>query len=546
LDSEFDIFKMTTEDETPEEDDVKTDLTMSADQIRGQLRRILASPEFRATEAQRAFLEFVVEKALAGESEEIKGYTVATRVFGRREDFDQATDPIVSIQANKLRRAMEHYYLVSGKKDPIRIDISKGSYVPSFTERSGGAASPSFGSGRRVITWVDGDWPAVVIRPFQNLTGDPDLDCLAIGLATELAMEINRFQDIRVLVRGPEDRGRREVDTGARFAIDGSIRKDPAAIKVALQLIDLASNIQIWEDMHKSDREASRIIAFQEHVARMIAAKICGELGIIARAVSIESKNVPPSDLKTYEAMLRYYAFAANFTAESFFKAFEALKLAVVREPEKGIVWSMLARLYITNYALELFDVKIPVDEAVAYAQKGVRLDPANQRARLIMAYTMLLKNDLQHGLAEAEQAISLNPNSLIMMPHLGYLLTLLGDWERGPELIRRAIEFNPYYDVIVHYALWVDWIRRGDDENAYAETLHFKTPLLFWDPLMKAATLGLLERIDDGKQAVEDLLKLKPDFTNRGRLLIKHYIKFDDIFDRMIEGLNKVGLSIK
>jgi adenylate cyclase len=257
---------------------------------------------------------------LAGESEEIKGYTVATRVFGRREDFDQATDPIVSIQANKLRRAMEHYYLVSGKKDPIRIDIPKGSYVPSFTERSGGAAAPSFGSGGRVITWIDGDWPAVVIRPFQNLTDDPDLDYLAIGLATELAMEINRFQDIRVLVRGPEDRGRREADTGARFAIDGSIRKDPAAIKVAVQLIDLASNIQMWGDMHKSDLEASRIIAFQEKVARMIAAKVCGELGIIARAVSIESKNVPPSDLKTYEAMLRYYAFIANFSAESFFK----------------------------------------------------------------------------------------------------------------------------------------------------------------------------------------------------------------------------------
>jgi len=122
--------------------------------------------------------------------------------------------------------------------------------------------------------------------------GAPDLDYMAIGLATELAMEINRFQDIRVLVRGPEDRGRREVDTGARFAIDGSIRKDPAVIKVAVQLIDLASNIQIWEDMHKSDREASRIIAFQEHVARMIAAKICGELEIgDVRAESALHKN---------------------------------------------------------------------------------------------------------------------------------------------------------------------------------------------------------------------------------------------------------------
>jgi TolB-like protein len=536
---------MTAKNKTPENPHTETDWPMPANRIRRQLRRMLDSPAFGATQAQRAFLEFVVEKALTGDSAEIKGYTVATRVFGRREDFDQATDPIVSIQANKLRRALDHYYLVAGKKDPIRIDIPKGAYVPRFTERAGAPAAPSLGSGKQVSTLVDADWPAVVIRPFQNLTGDPDLDYMAIGLATELAMEINRFQDIRVLIRAPEGRGRHEADTGARFAIDGSIRKDPAAIKVALQLIDLASNIQMWEDMYKSDLEASRIIAFQEHVARMIAAKICGELGIIARAVSIESRNVPPSDLKTYEAMLRYYAFIADFTAESFFKAFEALKLAVVREPEKGIVWSMLARLYITNHALELFDVKTPVEEAVAYAQKGVRLNPANQRVRLIMAYTLLLKNDLQHALAEAERAFSLNPNSLIMMPHLGYLLTLLGDWERGPDLIRGAIAFNPYYDVIVHHALWLDWMRRGDAEKAHAETLHFRTPFLFWDPLIKAATLGILGRIVAGKRAVEDLLKLKPGFANRGRVLIKHYIKFDDILDRMIEGLNKVGLSI-
>ena len=71
---------MTAEDETPEKTHVKTDLPMSANQIRGQLRRILASPVFRATEAQRAFLEFVVEKALAGKSGDIRGFTVATQV----------------------------------------------------------------------------------------------------------------------------------------------------------------------------------------------------------------------------------------------------------------------------------------------------------------------------------------------------------------------------------------------------------------------------------------------------------------------------------
>jgi len=533
---------MTAENESLETGDANADSPIPAHWIQSQLKRIMASPAFRATEAQKAFLEFVVKKTLSGESEEIKGYTVATRVFGRREDFNQATDPIVSIQANKLRRALEHYYLTAGNKDPVRIEIPKGSYVPNFIERVGEHPPLAHPGNEHDVTRFEGAWPAVVIRPFQNLTGDPDLDYIAIGLATELATEITRFQDIRVLIRGPEDRRRRETDIRARFAIDSSIRKDSAGIKVAIQLIDLATHTQVWADTNESEFRAERVIAFQEEVARVIAAKICGEFGVIARVMSIESKNIPPSDLKSYEAILRYYAFGANYSKATFFKSLEALRLATAKEPEKGIVWSMLARLYATNYGLELFDVNTPLDEAVAFAEKGVRLDPANQRVRAIMAYAMLLKNDLSYGLAEAERAFSLNPKSLIMMAQLGYLLTLLGDWERGPALIRKAIAFNPYYDVIVHYALWVDWVRRGDEEKAYAETLHFRTPLLFWDPLIKAATLGLLERIDEGKEAAEDLLKLKPDFANRGRVLIKHYIKFDDIFDRIIEGLNKVG----
>lgn len=520
---------------------------MPADRIQRQLKRILASPAFRATEAQKAFLEFVVKKTLSGNSEEIKGYTVATRVFGRREDFDQATDPIVSIQANKLRRALEHYYLTTGNKDPVRIEIPKGSYVPNFIERVGEHPASTHRGNEHDIPRFEGSWPAVVVRPFQNLTGDPDLDYIAIGLATELATEVTRFQEIRVLIHGSEGRGRRETDLGARFSIDGSIRKDSAGIKVTIQLIDLATHTQIWADTTESEFRADRVIAFQEEVARVIASKICGEYGIVARVMSIEAKNIPPSNLKSYEAMLRFYAYQASFSEAGFFKALEALKLATAKEPEKGSLWSMLARLYATNYGLELYDADTPLDEAAAFAEKGVRLDPTNQRIRVIMSYVLLLKNSLSQSLAEAERAISLNPNSLIMMAELGYLLTLLGDWKRGPALIRKAIENNPYYhDVIAHYALWINWIGRRDYEKAYAETLNFRTPLLFWDPLMKAATLGLLGRIQEGKKAVEDLLKLKPNFSTRGRVLIKNYIKFDDIYRHMIEGLNQVGLRIE
>jgi adenylate cyclase len=106
-----------------------------------------------------------------------------------------------------------------------------------------------------------------------------------------------------------------------------------------------------------------------------------------------------------------------------------------------------------------------------------VALDPANQRVRLIMAFILLFKNELSAGLAEVDRALQLNPNSLISLENIGYLMTLFGDWQRGPALIRKAIEQNPYYNISVHYALWVDWVRQEEYEQAYEETLHFKRP---------------------------------------------------------------------
>jgi len=102
------------------------------DLIQDQIQKILACPEFTATEQQRNFLTYVVNETLVGRADSIKGYTVATQVFGRAENFDASLDPIVSIQANKLRRALERYYLLDGKFDPIVIDIPKGTYVPTF------------------------------------------------------------------------------------------------------------------------------------------------------------------------------------------------------------------------------------------------------------------------------------------------------------------------------------------------------------------------------------------------------------------------------
>ena len=107
----------------------------SNEKILRQLERILNSQHFHASPQQIALLKFVVNRILTGEASKIKDYTVATEVFGRGPDFDQSKDPVVSIQASLLRRALERYYLKGGKHDPIRFNIPEGTYAPVFENR---------------------------------------------------------------------------------------------------------------------------------------------------------------------------------------------------------------------------------------------------------------------------------------------------------------------------------------------------------------------------------------------------------------------------
>lgn len=100
---------------------------------RAELDRIVQSADFPATPRNRKFLAYVVEKELAGLQEEICPALLGVRVFGRGEDFDPNKDPIVRIEAGKLRRDLETYYLKAGRRNPLRISIPKGGYRPSLS-----------------------------------------------------------------------------------------------------------------------------------------------------------------------------------------------------------------------------------------------------------------------------------------------------------------------------------------------------------------------------------------------------------------------------
>ena len=101
--------------------------------IKAQMERILTSRDFQASPRLKNFFRFLVEETLAGRASSLKGYTIATTVFERPDNFDAHADPIVRVEAAKLRSRLEHYYYTRGATDPIRISLPKGGYVPEFS-----------------------------------------------------------------------------------------------------------------------------------------------------------------------------------------------------------------------------------------------------------------------------------------------------------------------------------------------------------------------------------------------------------------------------
>src|SRR5262245_46488792 len=169
--------------------------------IRHQLDRILNSDPFQQSQRRQRFLEYLVTETLAGRGERLKAYNVALEVFDRPETFDPITDPLVRIEAARLREKLREYYGTDGQDDPIHIDLPKGTYTPQIEFRR--EHSPRIARGKVSATQeVSSTIPSVAVLPFDDLSADQNLGYLGDGVAEDIITALSRFPDLVVVARG--------------------------------------------------------------------------------------------------------------------------------------------------------------------------------------------------------------------------------------------------------------------------------------------------------------------------------------------------------
>src|ERR1700744_340452 len=114
---------------------------LEPDAVRAALDQLLADPLFASAPRNKEFLRFIVEKTLAGKASRIKSYTIAVDVFKLPSNFDPALDPIVRIEASRLRAALDSYYSNPAVSAEIRITLPRGAYIPAFSASQSSALS---------------------------------------------------------------------------------------------------------------------------------------------------------------------------------------------------------------------------------------------------------------------------------------------------------------------------------------------------------------------------------------------------------------------
>jgi TolB-like protein len=200
-------------------------LSLNTAVVNHHLDQALSSPLFRNAERQSRFLRFVVDAALQSPPATIKEFDIAIAVYGRRADYDPRTDPIVRVEAARLRARLREYYEVT-PPERLRIDIPKGQYIPLFIPIEDG-------HGQAVSDL------SILVPPFRSLSADPGDQNFCEGLTDEVVHKLAQDHRLRVITQSAAAwLGQREGPK-PRYLLEASVRRAGAEIRLTLHLTEL-------------------------------------------------------------------------------------------------------------------------------------------------------------------------------------------------------------------------------------------------------------------------------------------------------------------
>lgn len=582
--------------------DGAADAGLDASQVLEQLQRILNSKDFDASERNRRFLRYVVEEMLAGRGDRIKAYSIATAVFERDESFDPQSDPIVRIEASRLRRSLDRYYLTAGRDDPVRITVPKGSYVPIVEQVAEKAAwdpavpvhdaeasreSIVVPRGRLIavagiasvvallIAVTGGLWsrgyfaqssgpgqavssrhgPAILVAPFDNDGGVRQHDELVRGFTREVVMGLTRFNDLFVF--GPEtsflygtgeDASSIAAGLDVDFVLTGGVTTTPTDFRVTASLVDARSGQYVWSDRFAGDLAAAGIHTVRDRIADQVVRELAQPYGVIFNEKAKEIEGKPAESITSYECVLRFYQYWRSYLAELHGPVRACLEQTVAVDRGYAEAYSSLAIVYIDTYRFNLGRDSLRFDpraRALELARRAVELAPDSAFSHHALHLVYWLMNEVDLSLAAGERGLQLNPNDTSLMADLGLRYGVRGRWDEGLPLLEEAFARNPGQPGQYRIAFVLKHYVDGDYEAALAQAKQLDAPNVAIAYVALAICYGQLGLSEEAKDAVAQILAIDPTYGTRVVKDLRMRNLHEEYIPLVVEGLAKAGMVI-
>ena len=538
----------------------------SAVEVRAALERILASRCFEQATRSSKFLRFVVEQTLAGQRDRLKGYTIAIEVFGRPPDFDAQSDPLVRVEAGRLRRRLTEYYADEGRNDPLWVALPRGSYAitssyhPRPAEVLLGPMPPTApalgahdaannrrrwrrvrsvliaavvlaGLGVLVVQQLEllrltseppaagglrpraPGRPPIVVAQFENLGGaDAATGELAATLREEILLLLD---DPELVVVATQPSGDVAGDSAASFAnadgyvLNGSVRATVAQVRITARLVQPDTGTQIWSAAFDEPLDSLRTPAGQRELARRIAV-VAEPYGPIYQSEVARSRAVPAAELTLSDCVLKYYEFRRLLDRVRYAEAAACFESATAREPNSAEAWAVQSLLATDQYAHGYVDASAaPLDRAREAARRAMDIDGNNLHANLALAGAQFFGGE--NFRAVAERVLETWPDNGEAQAFVAVMFVFDGDTARGRSLIERAIASTQRARSGYHATLALTALREGDVDEALASSLRIDSPDWPLGHVIVAVAAALGGRTDLAARAKARAVELEP-----------------------------------
>jgi tetratricopeptide (TPR) repeat protein len=564
----------------------------SAAEVRAALERILASEPFRASPQLGTFLRYVVEAVLGGRGPSLKGYTIGVEALGRDPRFNPQIDPIVRVEATRLRRAMERYYAGAGIDDPVVIELSRGGYAPTFRRADSAAlpetapTSPALARRRRApitlatIAVLALFAPAVVLLPHRadvatapshptplhaqeitgrlphgngmptiqieplRVTGTPRPDRIVAGaLADRIRDAFSRFDTINVAVDGLDQEGTAAARPDYRLA--GRIEYGESATQIRFELVDVAEGTIAWTHAFAYPAATVDASAAEDEIVVGLTNALLQSFGVI-RARDRAKQLVSPVGDPRYRCVL---AAADSFRSSDpavHAQARACLENLTSADPSFAVGFEFLAIVYYREYVLDYPDRAgdpPALDRALRMARRAIELAPASARAYQMLFVVQYARHDVAAAFAAADTAIELNKYDMLTLAEYGGRLIMTGDIARGMAMLRRAGENGGVLPSTHHFYLFLGNYVGGDMEAAAfqaGQIIADDYPLGLVAQAVSASRTG---NADQARRTIDRLIEVQPAWRNDARRILEKSIYKREIVDRLLHDLAAAGL---